>query len=322
MIIDNLYEKVLVEPSIQGANKLYIVSGYASPAIVYRHLNTNTGFSVVLLIGMAARDGIRLGSHNTFKKLATEEFPDRFSCRYSTADKPAHLKLYGWFNGVNPKKGFAGSANYSQPAFSNSQIEAMVECEATPIKSVYEALAEESIDCLDPTVISRINLYDERRTITRKVYADGQIEYIEEPTGRDVVLQSFRESVTLSLLTGRNEVGDRSGVNWGQRPGRNPNQAYIPVPVAIRRSGFFPPIGQHFIILTDDDKSMDCVIAQQGGKAIETHKNNSILGAYIRDRLGLPSGQKIRMADFENYGRSDITIQKIDSETYYLDFST
>jgi hypothetical protein len=67
---------------------------------------------------------------------------------------------------------------------------------------------------------------------------------------------------------------------------------------------------------------MDCVIAQQGGKAIETHKNNSILGAYIRDRLGVPSGQKIRMADFENYGRSDITIQKIDSETYYLDFST
>lgn len=92
--------------------------------------------------------------------------------------------------------------------------------------------------------------------------------------------------------------------------------------MAIRRSGFFPPIGQHFIILTDDDKSLDCVIAQQGGKAIETYKNNSILGAYIRDRLGIPSGHTIRMADLENYGRSDVIIYKIDSETYYLDFSS
>lgn len=79
----------------------------------------------------------------------------------------------------------------------------MVECEAAPIKCVYEALAEESIDCLDLSVISHINLYDERKIITRKVYADCQTEYVEESTGRDVVLESFRESVTLSLLTGR-----------------------------------------------------------------------------------------------------------------------
>ncbi len=321
MFIENLYDKVLVEPISQGANKLYIVSGYASPAIVYRHLNTDNRFKVELIIGMASRDGMRLGSHNTFKKLSTQDFPGRFSCKYYTAEKPAHLKLYGWYKGVNPYKGFAGSANYSQPAFADSQIEAMIECEAYPIKGIYEQLDGESVDCLDPSVIDRINFYDERKIITRKVYPDGKTEYVEELTGRDIELDSFRESVNLSLLTGEGNVGERSGVNWGQRPGRDPNQAYIPVPAKVRNSGFFPPKGQHFIMLTDDDKSLDCVIAQGGDKAIETYKNNSILGAYIRERMNIPSGRKIQLSDFARYGRSDVTIYKIDSETYYLDFS-
>lgn len=321
MIIDNLFEKVLVEPAKKGADTLYVISGYASPAIVYRHLNTNENIKVELLIGMAARDGIRLGSHNTFKKLAAEEFPGRFSCKYSTADRPAHLKLYGWYDGINPQKGFAGSANYSQPAFSNSQLEVMVECEAGPVKSLYEELAIESVDCFDMSVTSRINLYDERKIITRKVHADGRTEYVEELTGKDIELESFHESVTLSLLTGIGQVGERSGVNWGQRPGRNPNQAYIPVPASIRNSGFFPQKGEHFIVLTDDDKSLDCVIAQSGDKAIETYKDNSILGAYIRERMSVPSGHKIKMSDFEHYGRYDVNFYKIDSETYYMDFS-
>ena len=48
---------------------------------------------------------------------------------------------------------------------------------------------------------------------------------------------------TLPLTSGSKEslrVPDRSGLNWGQRPGRNENQAYLAVPSDIQKSNFFP----------------------------------------------------------------------------------
>jgi len=80
MFTNNLFDTVLIKPALSGAKTLYIVSGYASPAIVYQHLNHVNDVSVNLIIGMAKRDGIRLGSHKTFKKLASSDFPGRFSC--------------------------------------------------------------------------------------------------------------------------------------------------------------------------------------------------------------------------------------------------
>lgn len=317
MITYNLFDAILVKPISDGADKLYILSGYASPAIAYRHLNVNDAFSVELIIGMAKRDGIRTGSHKTFQKIALEDFKGRFSCYYSIADIPAHLKLYGWYADANPVQGFVGSANYSQPAFSASQLEAMEQCDASVVKQIFDTALTDSINCLGDDVENYINLYDERKIVTKKKKPDGTTDIIEVPGD----IESYVSSVNISLLTGTGTVGDRSGLNWGQRPGRNTNQAYIPLSQAIRESDFFPPLGQHFIILTDDGVSLDCVRAQAGGKAVETFKDNSILGTYFRSRIGLPSGKKVTLSDFSNYGRSDVTMHKIDDETYYMDFS-
>ena len=38
MLTSNLFEEVLINPAKLGANQLYVVSGYATPAIVYKHL--------------------------------------------------------------------------------------------------------------------------------------------------------------------------------------------------------------------------------------------------------------------------------------------
>jgi len=272
MILDNLFREVLIKPAKAGANTLFVVSGYASPAIVYKHLSNLPESSVHLLIGMAGQEGIRLGSHNVFKTLVKEDFIGRFTCRYFVGARPAHLKLYGWFHDDTPTVGFIGSANYSQTAFSENQIESMAVCEPAEIKDVYESLAENSVECTDPAVEKYVSFYDERKIITTKVYPTGEKEYVEELTGKNILLEKEWESVRLPLLTSYSEVGNRSGLNWGQRPGREPNQAYIPIPKITRESSFFPPIGQHFIMLTDDGRSMDCVRAQGGAKAIETFK--------------------------------------------------
>ena len=93
MITDDLFKKVLLEPASEGATTLYVVSGYASPALVYRHLVTKKNINVKLIIGMASWDGMRLGSHNTYKKIATDDFPGRFSCNYYIAQPPVHSAL-------------------------------------------------------------------------------------------------------------------------------------------------------------------------------------------------------------------------------------
>ena len=129
------------------------------------------------------------------------------------------------------------------------------------------------------------------------------------------------ESVKLPLLTRAGETHEKAGLNWGQRPGRNPNQAYIPIPVNHQKSGFFPNRAEQFTVLTDDGESFILVRAQDDGKALHSSLDNSQLGAYIRRRIGIGSGEYVTRAHLEKYGRTDITFIKVDEETYYLDFS-
>jgi len=64
-----------------------------------------------------------------------------------------------------------------------------------------------------------------------------------------------------------------------------------------------------------------CTIAQDNDKAIETPQNNSLIGEYFRNRLGLGYGAYVSSLDLQRYGRTDVDFYKIDEETYYMDFS-
>lgn len=89
----------------------------------------------------------------------------------------------------------------------------------------------------------------------------------------------------------------------------------------IAGSSFFPQRGEYFTVLTDDDLPMICVVAQDRDKAIHTVESNALIGAYIRKRIGVADGEYVTRAHFDAYGRTDVTIYKIDDETFYLDFS-
>ena len=132
-------------------------------------------------------------------------------------------------------------------------------------------------------------------------------------------------SVELPLISGTKEkkkVPSRSGLNWGQRPGRNQNQAYIAVPIEIQRSKFFPPVGELFEIEFDDGFKVECVRAQQNGKAIHSAKDNSILGSYFRSRLGLNSGDLVIIDHLISYGCLTLTASKISNKKYKFDFQS
>jgi hypothetical protein len=132
------------------------------------------------------------------------------------------------------------------------------------------------------------------------------------------------EFVTLpftSKVRGVLHVPKVSGLNWGQRPGREQNQAYLSIPAYIQRGNFFPVPGHSFVIECDDGEIFNCVRAQANGKAIHTPLNNSLLGVYFRRRLGVMSGYMVKIDDLIKYGRSSVDISKLTDNRYFLDFS-
>ena len=115
------------------------------------------------------------------------------------------------------------------------------------------------------------------------------------------------------------ETHARAGINWGQRNKRDRNQAYIHIPPEHR--SYFPPRGQRFTVLTDDGRKLVVVVAQDAGKALQTPENNSILGRYLRERMGLRSGIYVTREHLDRYGRMDVEFCRISAKLYHLDFS-
>lgn len=116
-------------------------------------------------------------------------------------------------------------------------------------------------------------------------------------------------------------VPKTSGLNWGQRRGREQNQAYLAVPAYIQRNHFFPDIGEAFLMECDDGEVFKCVRAQANGKAIHTTSNNSLLGLYFRKRLGVLPGYMVTIDHLMRYGRSSVDVSRINPYKFYLDFS-
>ncbi|OQY70483.1 MAG: hypothetical protein B6D44_15735 [Ignavibacteriales bacterium UTCHB2] len=328
MITSNLFQRILMEPVQNGCNKLYIVSGYATSAMAFHHLNelNNLGRNNVtlkLIIGMTSSDGISFSNHRGFRQIMSTDFVGRFECSYKIHTPPVHTKLYLWFNNDTPRFGFLGSANYTQTAFNAArQKEALTECPLNEALNYFNELIDDTIFCTHLDSENLIQIYNDRfyRRRERELTENTAPEVSHEILQPDV---STLENVTISLLDRNGNLPQRSGLNWGQRPEehREPNQAYIRLPSTVYNTDFFPPIGVHFTVLTDDNKILICSRAQQNAKAIHTPHNNSLIGEYFRNRLNVPNGNRVDTQDLLNYGRTDITFYKIDDETYYMDFS-
>jgi hypothetical protein len=93
------------------------------------------------------------------------------------------------------------------------------------------------------------------------------------------------------------------------------------IPPSIYNTDFFPTFGFHFVVLTDDGKVFMCTRNQQNGKAIHTPHNNSLIGEYFRNRLGLPIDALITKDNLLNYSRTDVSFYKSDDESFFMDFS-
>lgn len=329
MITDNLFDSLLVTPALQSrANKLYIVSGYATSAMAFHHIDNlrqrGVEIQVELIVGMCGQDGLSKSNHKGFQQLMQSDLVGNFECSYLYKTVPVHSKIYAWYRDNNPVSGFTGSANYTQKAFGKAQREAMTESDPEEGLEYFQSLIADTIYCVHTDAEDFVQIYNDKYFARqRRELAQQGDQTIPSPT---IPTLAGLESVRVSLLDFRNgtTLPPRSGLNWGQRPEehREPNQAYIHLPASIYKATFFPPKTVHFTVLTDDGRVLTCTRAQEEyGKAIHTPHNNSLIGEYFRNRLGVANGALVTIEDLHRYGRTDVDFYKIDEETYYMDFS-
>ena len=316
MLTSDLEDHVLTNPvQERGCDKLLVISGYASANHTLKHFERvkNRNISVDLVIGMAKNDGIGLDQHLMFVSLCKNgAYGCTLECSYIFKRSPVHAKIYIWLKEEHPVIAFLGSANYSENAFGGLVRESVVEVEPQQAFEYFNSIKSDSCSCLDTDVYRKVKIFEKEYRGNRGVL---------DPAASIFRSDSY-PSVELSLLARTGKVPAKSGLNWGQRAKRNPDQAYIAIPSEIYSfTSFFPEIGKKFCVTTDDSRSFLMVRAQQKGKALHTTDDNSMLGRYFRERLGVASGEFVLRDHLVNYGRTNVKFVKIDEETYFMDFS-
>ena len=308
---ESIVEKILFEPIRSGADRLCILSANATPSMASWLMTTyaerNMGeVSIELVMESVADNGIDSLSHEGFKELQrnTSSGGNRFSCSY-LFQPPAEKKNYFiWLKDETPVQAFTCSYDFTQASLLRSRRGSFTARAAAYAYKLYEKMIDRTIYCHH----SEVEDYVVIRSANTMLPTSGSEE--------------TENKVLLPLVTRKTgEPGTKSGLNWGQRKKRNKNEAYIPLPSKIAKSGFFPLNKQHFLVVTDDHHTQQLRVEQANDKAITTPASNAQLGEYFRNRLGLANGAYVHSSDLMTYGRTDVAFYKIDEEQYYMDFS-
>lgn len=319
LLQSELFKQILIEPIQRGAKELYIVTGYASPAMVTRHFEyvaktLQTKISIDLHVGMTGKDGLSRNNLLGMQAIPRQSSGQNFNCTFSVKGTSNHSKIYVWCSDRGPVEAFLGSPNYTQFGFglsptSSKHAEVAVQVDPDEAFAYVLDASRNSIGYQSADIPQFIDLFDESKLPNHS----DEIDHSGNADSNSVLLP-------LVQLRGQfsGETHQRSGLNWGQREGREQNQAYIPIPSSIAKSDFFPPKGVHFQVTTSDGQAFICTVAQDGNKALETPFDNSILGKYIRQRLGLELGSYVSTDDLNKFGANAVKITRINNDSYRL----
>lgn len=243
------------------------------------------------------------------------------SCRYLVTNKEIHSKIYIWGDHNTPQTSFCGSLNYTMNAFKKRRESV---CVANPKEALeyYYSLIDDTVDCRDSSVQSLLKNINAPIERNEDDPLDSSTEY--DVYNKKTSLDTLKVSL---LIASGSRTGNRSGVNWGNRPGRDPNEAYIPYNKQDKKEGFFPEKNNandrnypRFRVITKDFGAFHMRLAQANAKALESVESNAILGVWLRKKLGLKDGEYITKQMLELYGKTYVTFRKYSDGVYLLDF--
>ncbi|MCL2046345.1 MAG: NgoFVII family restriction endonuclease [Oscillospiraceae bacterium] len=320
---ENLEEIIFTRHEIFDSNEFIILSGYIGPAPVAKleSLPMNT----TVIYGMYGSDGISESLHNSLKSL--QESISNIKILYSTL--PIHSKCYMWKKENQIIHALIGSANFSTNGLT------------TPFR---EILAETTRDTFSP-------LYQYINTILDNSIPCEQITLkttSSKPNEETIVVTDTKSCTMILYDPKKDEVQSGSGLNWGMAQGSHVNQDDASIPIRANHIRNFPTFFPEKLTLPrtntekgrtrrhndaiemiwDDGFSITGLMEGSyimGGKVypkqISSFPAKSILGKYLRNRIGVPSGTRVTMNDLIRYGRTSVDVSLIGEGIYYFDFS-
>lgn len=317
---ENLEEIVFGRHNVVLADELVIVSGYLGPSPVQRL--SSLPFNTTVIYGMYGSEKIKKKLHEALIPLVN----DRVNILYSNI--PVHSKCYIWKRNGQIVHALVGSANFSTNGL------------CTPYR---EVLAETTVDTFQP-----LQAYVDK-ILANSIKCDDHIVIVDSASEpRHFVSENYDpETCEMTLLTRSNEIPEASGINWGHGNAHTtPNDAYIAirseyvkrypqlfppkqtVPSSTEHGGRLHRNNDAVEIIWDDGTTMEGLLEGNYNidgviypKQVSSSPRKSIMGEYLRQRLGLESGAKVTRADLERYGRTSISVSLQSEGIYYFDFS-
>ncbi|MED3801625.1 NgoFVII family restriction endonuclease [Lysinibacillus xylanilyticus] len=329
MYITQEYEKHIISDVYnEGYRYLKILSGQVSPLLVEQILDKYKELHLKIYVGLVSTEGISQWTHLAFQHLV-RRYSSRLEIYFQASLPGNHSNIYYWENplilGLDHKI-FIGSASFTLNSFYHRK-EIMI-MEHSSADEVFSSL--DVINCTSPNVSRQIDIHQKPENELNVSYNnDKQLDLYNLSNNEGAKYEVQYIDIPLTIRGG--DTPPKSGINWGHN-GRNGlrqstrtgNEAYLSISNQVHkeRPNFLPQRGEKILILTDDEKMFVCVVAQEHRKAIQTCDNNSILGAYIRERIDVPSGTYVETKDLIRYGRDSIRLSKIHEGLYVLNFDS
>lgn len=334
-LTEGLYETVLRTPA-EAADTLHVLSGYATPAFLNRLVEDLRaaglqGRKIDLVVGMSGVDGVNKAHHEGFIQ-AVREHAEDVSVSYVPRGNSNHSKLYVWTLDGTPQCAFGGSSNFTLNGFMMNarrplHREILFGVDHFTALQYFHESAQFTIAAQDPALEEHVDITAALRHPMPRAPHDPTA------SGAQIATPPMAPTATLPLIIvaadpKQGQVHDKWGLNWGQRPGRNRNQATIPYPMKAKSQtpgGFFPigPAGrrEQFTVLTDDGKAIEMIVAEENDKALHSRPRNDLIGSYFRERLRLPSGARVEVDDLNRAGSRYVRFTKIDDETFFMEYN-
>ncbi len=321
-------------------DELIIISGYLGPAPIKR-LNELENMKITIIGGMYTK-GIDVRLLNSLERIKQNN--PNISILYTKQE--IHSKVYIWKKNNKILSALIGSANFSSNGLRTDYR---------------ESLADATRDTFNPLDIYYnfiLNHSSKEVTINKK---QKIISLDTPKNNTTIKNTQLKFNFNIPLYNSNHTVPELSGLNWGRaRLFNNAHtsigDAYIRLPKDLLKTNqmlikpfdpeFDTPNGKRkrnsnpIELIWDDGTIMEASL--EGIQVFNNKKypkqlssfssstpfldgkkiaKKSILGRYIRNRLGVLIDELITIETLNNYGRDTITLSLIEDGVYYADFS-
>lgn len=330
MFTKDLQDLVFKRHDGNGAEELLIITGYIGPS-PFRELS-KLPIKCRVIYGMYGSDSIGERLHKTLNEFQSSS--QNTELHYSKAG--IHAKCYLWTKEGVVIDALVGSANFSHNGLATPNREVLVEA--------------------DPEVFPQLNEYF-KNILSNSITCDSHLVVIKTKQNQNISASASASTECklsfLSKIDGVIMVPKASGINWGansKKAGGTSNTSIGDAEIRITKEAIkafprlFPPkIGtsskksttgkltrqnDEIELIWDDGFVMKGLLEQNNSmngllypKAICSSEKKSVLGLYLRKRLGVSPTHIITKEDLTNYGRTDVTVSLLAEGVYEMDFS-